>query len=538
VRSVAGSEPHSQTDTWRLSPAASPPSGETILARLNFLAARRGDEVGLVAPDGAITFSEWVEESRVIAARLAELGVGVGDCVGIMLGNAEARTFTTVLTGVHLLGALGVPLNPRIGATELRAISGAIDAKVWFVAQPNLKRVRQTISDASLTHVVCVGSEEDPPPGATRFGDFQRAANLPPPVFEPTLSTPCTIAYTSGTTGTPKGVVWSHELLTLCAERMLDVLGEPYTGTPITERDVFQSPVPVFTGVIMANFLNVTMYSGCPLVLEDRFNPADAERLMARWRTTIYFGVPAIFALWNGPKPVGPQLRCLAVGGARIPPDLVSAMHERCPQAVLLNLYGTVEGGAAMIVNAGEEMLRFPTAIGRPVPPTEVAIRDGNGDVEPGSEGLLCMRSPGMMLGYRGNPAATDAIMHDGWLETPDVATMAEDGIIYLHGRKKETINRGGFKILPNEIEEAFEFHDDVEEAGVVGVPHPVLGEDIAAGVVLKAGSSVTAEVLRDFLCSILADYKVPRTIRFLPVLPRNHHGKLERSQLRRHLLA
>lgn len=508
------------------------------MARLAAFARSRTDDVALVAPDGSLTFGEWSEESTSVAAALAELGIGTGDCVGIMLGNADARTFATVLTGAHKLGALAVPLNPRTGAAELAAIAAATEAKVWFASAPTLDRLRQATGDRRSMRVVSPASAAAPPRGTMGFAEFESVSNAPPPEFEPSLSTPCTLAYTSGTTGAPKGVLWSHELLALCAERMLEVLGEPYTGVAVTEVDVIQSPVPVFTGVIMANFLNVTMYAGRPLVLEDRFTPEDAERLIRRWGTTVYFGVPSIFALWRNRAPVDKQLRAVSFGGARVAPELVAAMHERWSHATLLNLYGTVEGGAAMIVNAGDDVLRFPTAIGRPVPPTEVAIRSTAGDVGPGEEGTLYMRSPGMMLGYRGDPAATDAVLHDGWLETPDVATMTDDGMIYLLGRTKETINRGGYKILPNEIEEACELHDDVEEAGVVALPHPVLGEDIGAGVVIRAGSSLTTDALRDYLATLLADYKVPRTIRFLSILPRNHHGKLERSELRRRLLA
>ncbi|MCZ7525532.1 MAG: AMP-binding protein [Acidimicrobiia bacterium] len=199
------------------------------------------------------------------------------------------------------------------------------------------------------------------------------------------------------------------------------------------------------------------------------------------------------------------------------------------------NSYGMTEAGPAFIVIPKEEAERRVGSVGRPLPPMEVRIVDDEGrELPAGQVGELLTRLPGRQREYYRDPEATAATWtEDGWLRSGDLAHLDEDGYLYLVGRKKDLIIRGGHNVYPTDVEHVLLEHPDVAEVAVVGVPHPVLGEDVAAFVVPREGAPVTADELRGHCAARLADYKRPRQVHFVGELPRNATGKVMKHLLR-----
>jgi acyl-CoA synthetase (AMP-forming)/AMP-acid ligase II len=228
-----------------------------------------------------------------------------------------------------------------------------------------------------------------------------------------------------------------------------------------------------------------------------------------------------------------------AIGSAPLAPATLRALQERMPEASVSNSYGMTEAGPAFCSMPKGESLKRIGSVGQPVPPLEVRIVDDDGhDMAPGEVGEAILRMPGREREYYRNDDATAGTWKDGWLYSGDLARLDEDGFLYIVGRKKDVIIRGGNNIHAMDVEAVLIEHPHVVEAAVVGVPHAVLGEDVAAVVVLAPGAATTPDELREYCAAALADYKVPRRIEVVAELPRNATGKVLKAQLRDRLTA
>jgi len=222
------------------------------------------------------------------------------------------------------------------------------------------------------------------------------------------------------------------------------------------------------------------------------------------------------------------------VGSSPLAPSTLLALQERMPEASVSNSYGMTEAGPAFCSMPKGEALKRIGSVGKPMAPLEVRIVDDDGtDVGNGEIGEAVLRMEGRQREYYRNPEATAGAWKDGWLYSGDLARIDEDGYLYIVGRKKDVIIRGGNNVHAVDIEAVLLDHPDVVEAGVVGIPHDILGEDVAAVVVLASTSTVTADDLRAHCAERLADYKVPRRIEFADELPRNATGKILKDKLR-----
>jgi acyl-CoA synthetase (AMP-forming)/AMP-acid ligase II len=501
-----------------------PAWGELLVDQLRFMARRHGDEVAYrdLGSGGAITFHEWDTRSNRLARGLARRGVERGDRVSIYLANDECLRWIVAYAAVHKAGAVAVPTNTRLSTRELSAILGhaAVRAMVTCAALVATARdVRHCLP--SLELVVIDGAAVD----EVEWADALDAdgSEFQVPVGPDDLAD---IMYTSGTTGLPKGVAVRHRNVA-----MIPNLEPSWTGAGW----VHGAPLFTFAGI---SFIFNPMKLGMVGLYQPKFDAGEWFRIVERERPTMAFLVPAMAELLVAHPDFATadlsSLQAVSIGSAPLAPTTLLTLVERLPQASVTNSYGMTEAGPAFIVMPQEEVTKRIGSVGKPVPPMEIKIVDDDDKEQPpGEVGELLTRLPGRQREYYNDAEATESTWtRDGWLRSGDLGYLDDDGFLYLVGRKKDLIVRGGHNVYPTDIESVILEHPDVREAAVVGIPHDVLGEDIAAFVVRRPGGDVGADELKAFCADHLADYKRPRQVTFVDHLPRNATGKVMKHVL------
>jgi long-chain acyl-CoA synthetase len=336
------------------------------------------------------------------------------------------------------------------------------------------------------------------------------------------------ILYTSGTTGKPKGAELTHAALARNVEVML---GEQLVG--ITEQDVVLGALPLFHAFGQTVGLNATIAAGATFALLPRFDPGTALGIIERDRVTVFEGVPTMFSALLHQAADVTSLRLTVSGGAALPVEVLHRFEARFKTPVLEG-YGLSETSPVVSFNHADRE-RKAGSIGTPIAGVEMKlVDDQRADAAPGEVGEIAVRGHNVMKGYWNRPdATTSAIDADGWFYTGDMARVDADGYFFIVDRKKDMIIRGGYNVYPREIEEVLYEHPAVREAAVIGVPHPSLGEEVAAAVALKPGADVTADELRAHVKSQVAAYKYPRTLWLVDELPKGPTGKILKREIR-----
>ncbi|HLN43502.1 MAG TPA: AMP-binding protein [Acidimicrobiales bacterium] len=499
---------------------------------LRAMAAAFPDKVAYQVTDGGqMTFAEWEAESNRLARALVAKGVAKGDRVSIYLLAEEALRFMVAYSAVHKVGAVAVPTNTRLSDGELERLLGHAEVRV-LLTDPELSPLAHRLAGTltALEHVIVTPSVEDgvPPwkwavPGSDDAGTFQ---------VEVSGDDLADILYTSGTTGLPKGVAIRHRNVAL-------IPGAPnpnYSG----QCWLHASPLFTFAGI---GFIYNPMQLGLFGVYQPKFDAGRWLEVVEELRPQFVFLVPSMAQLIvSHPRFDDVELSSIAIcaiGSAPLAPATLRALQERMPEASVSNSYGMTEAGPAFCSMPKGESLKRIGSVGQPVPPLEVRIVDEEGrDLPSGEVGEAILRMPGREREYYRNAEATAGTWKDGWLYSGDLARLDEDGYLYIVGRKKDVIIRGGNNIYAVDVEAVLLEHPQVVEAAVVGIPHTVLGEDVAAVVVLVPGAATTAEELREHCAGELADYKVPRRIEMVTELPRNATGKVLKARLQDQLAA
>jgi len=446
------------------------------------------------------------------AGVLRDEGVGVGDRVGILLPNVPY--FPIVYYAVLRLGAVVVPMNPLLKAPEVAyhlSNAGAGLLLAWHGFETESVAGCQAAGAQSL--LVTPGDFED---RLGRVGAVSEAA-------ERSDDDAAVIIYTSGTTGKPKGAVLTHGNLRAGAAVALGLVAAGPDSVAL-------ATLPLFHVFGMNSLMNTTVLARGLLTLVPRFDPVAVLEVIERDRVTTFAGVPTMYtALLHHPERARFDVSTLELcvsGGSALPVEVLRGFDEAFG-AKILEGYGLSETTGMASFNLRDRE-RKPGSIGVPVGGTEMRVVDDEGaDVEQGQPGEIVMRGPFVMQGYWSNPAATAEAIRDGWFHTGDIATIDEDGYLFIVDRKKDLIIRGGYNVYPREIEEVLYTHPAVLEAAVVGVPDDALGEEVGAAVVIKAGEQVTPDGLREFVRSKVAAYKYPRVVWFVDGLPKGPTGKI-----------
>ncbi len=493
-----------------------------------------GDQVAYtVVGVSSLTFDEWDSSASRLARGLIGAGVAPGDRVAIHLEPANALYWIITYSAIHRAGGVAVPFNPQLTEPEVSRMIEHSGARAT-VTQDNLASRYRAGRPALVVTV--------PTPADSTYGDPAKgptAESVSAVAWSDVLSDDADylqvprdrgdladILYTSGTTGQPKAVAVRHDNYSLIP------FGKPnWSGGGW----MHASPPYTFAGIA---FVYTPMKLGLRALYMPRFDAEVWLDTVERERPGSVFLVPAMATLLlEQPRFDTADLSSVqlcSVGSAPLAPSVLERLQERMPTALVSNNYGMTEAGSVYCLMPPGEAVKRPGSVGKPVPPAEIVCVDDDGQsVVAGEVGNVRMRIPGRPREYYGDPEATSHTWVDGWLVTGDLGRIDEDGYLYIVGRSKDVIIRGGNNIHPTDVENAIQLHPAVREVAVVGVPHPVLGEDVVAFVTLRPGAEATDEELREHTLERLAKYKVPRTWIFVDAVPRNATGKVLKEQLR-----
>jgi long-chain acyl-CoA synthetase len=448
-------------------------------ALLAAAAHRRPDHPALIWDGGALSWRALEARAAGMAQRLAREGVGPGDVVALLLPNTSG--LVAALWGGLALGATVAPLNPLLAADERKRILGHLGpAAVLDTAPDDETAPELPIADA-------------PAPGI--------------------------ILYTSGSTGQPKGALLSHTALA--------VANESWAGPvmALAPDDRVLAALPLAHSFGLNGALLAPLLAGVTVVLQERFSPEATLKAIVQHRVTVFPGVATMFArILESPALAGADvssLRLAVSGAAPCPWPLASEWRRRTGVRIVRG-YGMTELFRPISYLAAEPT-DLPDSIGRAVPGVELRLVADE----------LWIRSPAAMDGYLRAPKETAAVLDGGWFKTGDLATISPEGFVSIVGRKRELILRGGYSVVPGEVEATLLGHPAVAEAAVVGIAHAELGEEVAAFVALRSRAAADPDELIAYCRARLAGYKYPRRITIVGELPKSATGKILKEKLR-----
>ncbi len=445
----------------------------------NLSLINRRDEVALEWKGQEYTFGEIDQRSDRMAATLVEQGLELGDRVCVQLANCIE--IIDIYLACIKTGVIFVPVNILYRDREIQHIVADAEPKL-FITDQNI-----------------------PEPSRTGHRPVQLDGD-----------TPAALVYTSGTTGTSKGAILTHNNFAANALNLL-------TCWQITNLDRFLLALPLFHVHALGNGLHCWLMSGCRMRLLERFEHQTAIDQFLDFRPTLFFGVPTVYVrLLETTKEaahrIGSGMRLFVSGSAPLPAHVLEEFRTLFGHTIL-ERYGMTE----TIMNISNPYVgeRRPGSVGLPLPGVSVRLSE---------TGEVLLKGPNVFAGYWKRDDATREAFVDGWFKTGDIATRSDDGYYTLSGRKSDLIISGGFNIYPREIEEFLMEQPEIVEAAVVGEPHPLRGEVPVGYIVVR--EPVDPEILIERCKAKLASFKVPRRLLFVDLLPRNALGKVQKHLL------
>lgn len=475
------------------------------------------DAVAVVGAGRSITYAQLYHRVARVCELLRGAGVGAGDRVAYLGPNHPA--YLELLFASGAVGAVFVPVNFRSTAPEIDYVLGDSGARVLFHTAAYREVVgRLTVGIATI----CVDDG-----GGLPVDDGDGAVVPDEPVD---LADPCMIMYTSGTTGRPKGAVLTHANLTW---NCLNVLVE----SDIRAHEVGLVSAPLFHAAALGMLcLPVLLKGGCVVLLE-KFDTAAVFDAIETHRVTRMFGVPAMYdALAASERWDSADLssvRELLCGGAPVPHNTIRRYLAQ--GLTFVQGYGMTEAAPGVLFLDPQHAQDKVGSAGVPSFFTDVRVVGANGaQVPPGGRGEVLVSGPNVSPGYWGRPAESSEVLRDGWFHSGDVATVDEDGYVYIVDRMKDVIISGGENIYPAEVENVLTAHPAVAACAVIGVPDERWGEVGRAIVVPAPGHEPNPDALLTFVREELAGYKVPKSVVFVDELPTGGSGKIQKSAVRK----
>ena len=497
----------------------------TIRHYVDRRAAEQPAATWLIAPETGATMSyaQLQRDSRDLSRFLLGMGINKGDKVALMLHNSYQTT--RLLIGAMYGGFMVAPLNLLAQPSQLAYVLEHSDTRIVFTSEEFAERLKAAFAGIKREiRVIAIN------PDAQEI--FDRTALPGVTLPEVAESDDALLMYTSGTTGKPKGCVLSNR--SVCA-------GGEFTSTAheLTARDRVLCAMPLYhiNGQIVTTV--APLVHGGSVVMPHRFSVSNYWELVATHQCTWINVVPTIIAyLLNAPTPHERGLDASRVkfcrsASAPLPPELHRAFEDKFGIGII-ETFGMTETNAPCFTNPYDPAKRKIGSPGRACGNEAKVIDPATGTTQPaGVAGELLVRGDNVMTAYYKDPENTAKTLEpDGWLHSGDLGYMDEDGFVFVTGRIKELIIKGGENIAPREIDEALLKHPAVLEAAAVGIPDAHYGQEIMACVILKPGAECSIEALVEFSQQELGKYKTPKVIKFVTELPKGPSGKVQRLKL------
>ena len=498
---------------------------------LQMYAVQTPDAIAIAAPEQpSLTYGRLFTHIDDVVQTLNAMGVGRNDRVAIVLPNGPELVVTFIAVAA---GATSAPLNPAYRANEFEFYLSDLNAKALIV-QSGMDSPARAVAQTQDIPIIELSPALDAEAGIfTLVSDECSAVDSGGPAH---LDDVALVLHTSGTTSRPKMVPLTQTNICTSAHNIRATL-------ELTENDRCLNVMPLFHihGLIGATLSSLT--AGASVVCTPGFDAAQFFEWLKTFRPTWYTAVPTMHqaivhrAASNTEDIARCPLRLIRSSSSALPPKVMAALEDVFNVPVIES-YGMTEASHQMASNPLPPQQRKPGSVGVAAGP-EITIMDEGGNLLPvGETGEIVIRGTNVTLGYENNPTANESVFTDGWFRTGDQGYLDTDAYLFITGRIKEIINRGGEKISPREVDEALLEHPTVAQAVTFAVPHEKLGEDVAAAVVLHENTSATEREIRDLTFSRLADYKVPSQVLIIDEIPKGPTGKLQRIGLAEKLSA
>ncbi|WP_059171490.1 o-succinylbenzoate--CoA ligase [Bacillus sp. FJAT-27445] len=459
-----------------------------------------------------LTFGELYRRSMAVAEQMAVIGIRNGSYTGILVRNSLDTA--VLLFALQLCGAPAVMLNNRLSTTELSF--QLKDAQAGFLVYDEAFKEKAESSATGLPSTKCVSLEEL---RATERGEIIVPDEVP-------LESVCTVMYTSGTTGSPKGVLQTYGNHFWSASGSALNLG-------LSTEDTWLCTVPLFHISGYSILMRCIIY-GMHIIIHSHFDEEKVIEEIQSKQVTIMSVVGTTLSRvleMLGEKRLPETFRCMLLGGGPAPLPLLEACREK--GIPVYQTYGMTETASQSVTLSPEYSLTKLGSAGKPLFPVSMKIQMPDGtDASIGEAGEILLKGPNVTPGYLNRPEETAEKIIDGWLHTGDIGRLDEDGFLYVLDRRSDLIISGGENIYPAEIESVLLSHPGVRDVGVAGMPDSKWGQAPAAFIVPKGLNAPSVEELRLFCVERLAKYKVPRNFYFTSELPRNASNKLMRRKL------
>jgi acyl-CoA synthetase (AMP-forming)/AMP-acid ligase II len=468
------------------------------------------------------TYAEFDAAVNRTARLLSAKGIKKGDAVSLLMPNGVE--YITAYFACFKIGALAGPVNSLLKSEELRYVIANSEARALLVGSEYQSRVEAIRSDLpSLQHVILFDDE------AQATNGFTEGA-LPDAVIGE--ADEAIIIYTSGTTGKPKGCLLTHGNIIANARQITEWLN-------FTERDCLLTVMPLFHMNAVSVTTMTPLYAGASTVVSPKFSASRFWQIISDYEVTSFGSVATMLSMLLSTYPEGvpaglktEQLRFAMCGSAPVPAEVMKRFEETF-NCLVIEGYGLSESTCRSSFNPPDERRR-PGSCGMAIGNEMKVFDDEDREVADGELGEIVLRGPNILKGYYKNPQATAQAFRGGWFHTGDIGYRDADGFFYIVDRKSDMIIRGGENIYPREIDEVLYRHKAVAAAATIGVPDPLYGEEVAAFIVLKDGAQVSAEEIISFCREHLADYKCPKSVRFVTDIPKGPTGKLLKRELAR----
>ncbi|MFA5144746.1 MAG: class I adenylate-forming enzyme family protein [Candidatus Omnitrophota bacterium] len=473
-----------------------------------------------------INFTQLKEASFRLGNALVKLGIKKGDKVAIYLPSWPEYIYSYL--GCWSIGAVCVPLDFMLTDDELASCIAHSEARVLIAKQKatisldNLKKAAPLLKD-----IITVQEKVD---GVLNLEELLASSSDKAPAVTVADKDYAIIFYTSGTTGKPKGVLINYLQLGAPPKSM-----EFFVNADLTHKDTVLCALP-FSHLGGLIYIQNMLSFGLTMVLMERFIPLEFLKNIQQHKVNSFWIVPSMYYALLQLKEFETfdlsSLRWIVTFGASNSPDALRRFHQYCPKAQLLNGWGLTETNAPTVVlPMGSQKIE---SVGRPAPWIDVKIfDDSDRELPAGSSGEVVVKSWVVTDGYYKDEALTRQALRNGWFHTGDLGRFDKEGFLYIVGRIKEMIKVGGEIVFEPEVEAALHKHPDVAEAAVIGVPDKLRGEVPKAFVALRQGRGLSEEDLRYFCREHLAHFKIPHYFEFIPQLPKNRTGKVDKEKLR-----